>query len=132
MPFRLSVISQILIWCLVWMALSGSRDALIGNIRYIGLVIALSFIYHAVILAMVLLTVNNLRIPRGRRESILFMGGQKTLTLAILLQVSLFPDLGMALAFCVIHHFIHLLMDGYLVGYLQRGDVKQSSKKSVQ
>lgn len=132
MPFRLSVISQILIWCLVWMALSGSRDALIGNIRYIGLVIALSFIYHAVILAIVFLVVNNLGIPRGRRESIIFMGGQKTLTLAILLQVSLFPDLGMALAFCVIHHFIHLLMDGYLVGYLQRGNVKQSSKKSVQ
>lgn len=129
MPFRLSVISQILIWCLVWMALSGSREALMGNIRYIGLVIVLSFVYHSVILVMAFLLIKSFAIPRGRRESIIFMGGQKTLTLAILLQVSLFPELGMALAFCVIYHFVHLMMDGYLVGYLSTVPEKADTRK---
>jgi sodium/bile acid cotransporter 7 len=57
----------------------------------------------------------------GRRESILFMGGQKTLTLSIILQVSLFPQYGLALAVCVLHHIIHLMMDGYLVEKLKAG-----------
>jgi len=30
------------------------------------------------------------------------------------------PQYGLALAFCVFHHFIHLMMDGYLVGRLNR------------
>jgi hypothetical protein len=33
-----------------------------------------------------------------------------------MLQVTLFPQYGVALAFCVLHHFIHLMMDSYLVG----------------
>ena len=58
---------------------------------------------------------------RGRMESVLFMGGQKTLTLSIILQVSLFPEYGLALGFCVLHHIIHLMMDSWLVGKLQKG-----------
>ncbi len=119
LPLSLSVISQCLIWCLIWMALSGSREAIMDNIPHVGTVIILSAAFHGVILLIAFSLVKVLGIKRGKMESIIFMGGQKTLTLPILLQVTLFPQLGMALAVCVIYHFVHLMMDGYLVGYLQ-------------
>lgn len=119
LPVSLSTISQCLIWCLIWMALSGSRGAIMENLPHVGTVIILSVAFHGVILTIAFLMIRVLGIGRGKMESIIFMGGQKTLTLPILLQVTLFPKLGMALAVCVIYHFVHLTMDGYLVGYLQ-------------
>jgi sodium/bile acid cotransporter 7 len=59
------------------------------------------------------------RIGKGRRESLIFMGAQKTLPLSIILQVALFPQYGQALVFCVVHHIVHLMMDGYLVAKLK-------------
>jgi sodium/bile acid cotransporter 7 len=44
----------------------------------------------------------------------------KTLTLSIILQVSLFPQYGIVLGYCVLHHIIHMMMDGYLAGWLAR------------
>jgi sodium/bile acid cotransporter 7 len=48
------------------------------------------------------------------------MGAQKTLPLSILLQVSLFPQYPDALTVCVVHHLLHLMMDGALVHRLRR------------
>jgi sodium/bile acid cotransporter 7 len=50
------------------------------------------------------------------------MGGQKTLPLSIILQVSLFSQYGIALVVCVLHHIVHLAMDGYLVERLKSHD----------
>jgi hypothetical protein len=47
------------------------------------------------------------------------MGGQKTLPLSVILQVSLFPGFGLALVVCVTHHIVHLIMDAYLISYLK-------------
>lgn len=47
------------------------------------------------------------------------MGGQKTLPLSVILQMSLFPDYSIALLVCVVHHIVHLMMDGYLVERLK-------------
>ena len=55
----------------------------------------------------------------GRRESVVFMGSEKTLPLSVILQVALFPDYGLALAVCVLHHLLHLVMDAYLVERLK-------------
>jgi len=46
----------------------------------------------------------------------------------LILQVTLFPHLGLALAFCVIHHVIHLMMDGYVVGRLARARAPSSTR----
>jgi len=51
------------------------------------------------------------------------MGGQKTLVLSVILQVSLFPQYGLALVVCVVHHILHLVMDGYLVGRLRHRQI---------
>ena len=59
------------------------------------------------------------KIAKGKRESVIFMGGQKTLALSVILQVSLFPEFGLALVFCVVHHIVHLIMDAYLINHLK-------------
>jgi sodium/bile acid cotransporter 7 len=112
------VFNQFLIITIVWMALSEARDTVLSGREQILIILVLAFFFHAILLASGFLSTRLFHIPRGRMESILFMGSEKTLPLAVLLQVKLFPQYGLALVFCVFHHFIHLLMDGYLVGRL--------------
>jgi sodium/bile acid cotransporter 7 len=102
------------------MGLSDAKDTVLSDGAQVFIILVLAFFFHAILLAVGFLSICLFHIPRGRLESILFMGGQKTLPLSVLLQVKLFPQYGLALAFCVFHHFIHLIMDGYLVGRLNR------------
>jgi sodium/bile acid cotransporter 7 len=114
------VLNQCLILAIVWMGVSDARATVLSGGAQILIILVLSFVFHAVLLGAGFLAIRFFHIRKGRLESILFMGGQKTLPLSVLLQVKLFPQYGLALAFCVFHHFIHLMMDGYLVGRLNR------------
>jgi sodium/bile acid cotransporter 7 len=114
------VLNQCLILSIVWMGLSDAKETVLSGGAQVFIILILSFFFHALLLAAGFLAIRLFRIPKGRLESILFMGGQKTLPLSVLLQGKLFPQYGMALAFCVFHHFVHLTMDGYLVGRLNR------------
>jgi sodium/bile acid cotransporter 7 len=88
----------------------------------VGLIVAMVFVYHGLLLLAGWFFIRISRREKGRRESILFMGTQKTLPLSIILQVSLFPQYGIALVVCVLHHIVHLAMDGYLVERLKSHD----------
>ena len=99
--------------------MSQAKDAMVSGGASMGIIFLLAFGFHGVLLATAGVFVRCLKLDKGRRESVIFMGGQKTLPLSIILQVSLFPQYGLALVFCVLHHLIHLLMDGYLVGRLK-------------
>jgi sodium/bile acid cotransporter 7 len=114
------LLNQCLILAIVWMGVSDARATVLSGGSQVFVILVLSFVFHTVLLLAGFLAIRLFRIPRGRLESILFMGGQKTLPLSVLFQVKLFPQFGLALAFCVFHHFIHLMMDGYLVGRLNR------------
>ena len=118
---RLQTVNQLLVLMIVWMAMSQARDAIISNGAVVGIVFALVCIFHGGLLAVAGLSVVFFRMDSGRRESVIFMGCQKTLPLSVILQVSLFPQYGVALVVCVVHHMVHLLMDGYLVGKLKSG-----------
>ncbi len=122
----LQISNQIVILAIVWMAVSGSREAILGGKGAIVSICLLSAFFHAVLLAGAFGFARVFAIPPGRRESLIFMGGQKTLTLSIILQVSLFPRYGLALAVCVIHHLVHLMMDGYLAGQLGKSGNRTS------
>jgi len=111
----LQMLNQCFVLAIVWISLSQSRSDILGSISTLPWIAALAFCYHGVILATAGLLLWLFRIPAGRRESIVFTGGQKTLVLSVILHLSLFPTYGLALVFCVIHHIVHLLMDGYLV-----------------
>lgn len=116
---RMQTLNQCLVLAIVWMAMSQARDAIVHSGPSAGIVFLLVFCFHGILLAGAGFLTRLLKIGKGRRESVIFMGGQKTLPLSIILQVSLFPQYGLALVVCVLHHMIHLLMDGYLVGKLK-------------
>lgn len=116
----LQITCQCLIVVMVWIGVAGSRLTLISGAGDLGLILALTGGYHLILLAGAWGAVRALSLGPGRRESLIFMGAQKTLTLALILQVSLFPEYGQALVVIVVHHIVHLMMDGYLVGRLKR------------
>ena len=117
--YRLQMLNQFLVLAIVWMAMSQARDAIVSGGASVGIILLLVFSFHAILLVSAAIFIGCLKLGKGRRESVIFMGGQKTLPLSIILQVSLFPQYGLALVVCVLHHIVHLLMDGYLVGRIK-------------
>lgn len=115
-----SIINQSFILMIVWMALCGGRDAIVAGMGNLIHVLAMVFSYHLMLILCGLLGTKLARIPKNRRESVIMMGGQKTLPLSVILQVSLFPEYGLALVVCVSHHIIHLIMDAFLIKHLQK------------
>jgi len=114
------ILNQFLILAIVWMGVSDARAVLLGGGAQVFAIIVLAVFFHAILLAAGFLFIRLFHIPWGRMESVLLMGSQKTLPLSVLFQVKLFPQHGLALVFCVMHHIIHLMMDGYLAGRLKR------------
>lgn len=117
---KLQIINQLLVLGIVWMAFSQAREIIMESGKSVGIIFLLVFIFHGILLAIAWFLTRVFMVGKGRRESIIFMGCQKTLPLSIILQVSLFPQYGLALVVCVMHHMVHLLMDGYLVGKLKQ------------
>jgi sodium/bile acid cotransporter 7 len=116
---RIAIINQCLILLIVWIAASQTRAMLVSSGFTVALIVALVFVYHGLLLLCGGSLIRMAGRRKGERESVLFMGGQKTLPLSIILQMSLFPQYGIALLVCVLHHIVHLMMDGYLVGRLR-------------
>jgi len=114
------IINQCMVLAIVWIALSGAKTAVLDSRAQMVVVLILSFLFHGILLAAAFFFAWIGRLGPGRMESLIFMGGQKTLPLSVLIQMTLFPTYGLALAFCVVHHIIHLIMDSYLVGRLAR------------
>jgi sodium/bile acid cotransporter 7 len=115
----LQTLNQLLVLAIVWMAMSQARGAILTGGGSVGIIFLLVFSFHGILLVMAGIFTRLLKLGKGRRESVIFMGGQKTLPLSIILQVSLFPQFGLSLVVCVLHHMTHLLMDGYLVAKLK-------------
>ncbi|MBU1566836.1 MAG: bile acid:sodium symporter [Proteobacteria bacterium] len=114
-----TIANQVAVLVIVWMALCSGRVAIVAEMNTIIIVLAAVFGFHLVLVLMALGVTKVAGIPKGRRESIIFMGGQKTLPLSVILQVTLFPEYGVALVVCVVHHIVHLIMDAFLIGYLR-------------
>ena len=117
---RLSMASQILILIIVWIGVSQAKPVLMGAWLSTAQIAVLVFVFHLLMLAAGFGATRMLSMGRGRRESVIFMGAQKTLPLSIILQVNLFPEYGQALIVCVLHHLISLFVDGFLVGHMGR------------
>jgi sodium/bile acid cotransporter 7 len=112
-------VNQITILIVVWMAMCSGRAAIIAGLDTLGTVIVTVFFFHLVLVGTALVTTRMAGMKAGRRESVIFMGGQKTLALSVVLQLSIFPEYAIALVVCVIHHIVHLIMDAFLVSYLR-------------
>lgn len=113
---RVSMSNQLLILAIVWMGVAQAKPVLLGEWVAAGQIALLVLIFHLLMLATAFAATRLFSLGRGRMESVIFMGSQKTLPLSVILQVSLFPEYGLALIVCVLHHLISLFVDGYLVG----------------
>ncbi len=112
-------LNQCLVLAIVWMAMAQAKTVIINSAGLITGIFLVVFIFHAVLLACGYFFIKIFKFGKGSRESLIFMGGQKTLPLSLILQVTLFPQYGTAVVVCVLHHMVHLLMDGYLVGRMK-------------
>ncbi|MBI5016288.1 MAG: bile acid:sodium symporter [Deltaproteobacteria bacterium] len=116
LPAGIASINQCLVLAVVWIALSRSHATIRAASAAAAVSCALAFSFHAVLLLTAAGCAKAARLGPGRREVVWFMGGQKTLPIAVLVQTALFPTQGQALVFCVVHHIVHLATDAYLVG----------------
>jgi sodium/bile acid cotransporter 7 len=114
------VVNQGLILAILWMAFSEAKSTMMGGGKQLAIALLLSFVYHAILVAAAFGLSRIFKLGTGRRESVVFVGGQKTLPLSVLIQTTIFPQHGIALVFCVVHHLVHLMMDGYLVSWFRR------------
>jgi sodium/bile acid cotransporter 7 len=117
---KASMVNQLLVLTIVWMGLCQSRATILSGGSAIVPITVTVFSYHLALVLLAIAVTKFAGFKAGRRESIIIMGGQKTLPLSVILQVSLFPHYGLALVVCVLHHIIHLIMDAYLVEHLKK------------
>lgn len=117
---ELQIINQVLIVGIVFISLSGSRQTLIGNWHLFFVILVLAVIFHLLLLGACFVMIKWAGITKGRYESVVFMGAQKTLAIAAMIQVTYFSEFGTALLVCVVHHIVHLMMDGYLSARMQQ------------
>jgi sodium/bile acid cotransporter 7 len=117
---KLQLLNQVFVLSIVWTALSQSKHTILGAGRLFFVILFIVILFHGILLLFSFLFTKIFNIKKGQRESVIFMGGQKTLPLSVILQVTLFPQYGMALVVCVVHHIMHLIMDGYLVVKLKK------------
>ena len=110
----MGIINQCCVICIVFMSLSGVKEILISKSNSFFLIVPLVIAFHLCLLGFSCLVSRLLNIGKGKRESVIFMGSQKTLPLSVMLQMTYFPEYGTALLVCVVHHITHLMIDGYL------------------
>lgn len=117
-----SNINQCIILCIVYMSLSGAREVLIKRGADVFIILPLVVGFHLILLGIASGISRVLGIGKGRREAVIFMGSQKTLPLAVMLQITCFPQYGSALMVCVIHHITHLMIDGFWAARMAPGE----------
>ncbi|WP_457553806.1 bile acid:sodium symporter [Desulfobacula sp.] len=112
--FKLQLVNQWMIIGIVFIALSGAKQVILGSGHTFFTILVLVSGFHLILLGLSFLLIKFFGVRKGRYESIIFMGSQKTLALSVMIQVTYFNEFGTALLVCVLHHIVHLMIDGYL------------------
>ena len=110
----LQIINQFLVIGVVFISLAGAKDVLLSRGWVFFQVVLLAAGFHLLLLTSSFVLIKLSGIEKGRRESVMFMGSQKTLPLSVMIQVTYFSQFGTALLVLVVHHVLHLMIDGYL------------------
>lgn len=113
------LLNQWFVLSIIWMAMSQAKLVIVENSGNLPLIAGVVFLFHALLLAAAFFSTRVLKLKPGKRESVIFMGGQKTLPLAVIIQITFFPQYPVVLVVCVLHHAIHLLTDSYIAGRME-------------
>ncbi|MBU1342389.1 MAG: bile acid:sodium symporter [Proteobacteria bacterium] len=119
--FKLQKMNQCMIIGIVFISLAGAKQVLLDNGMTFFYIVVLVSGFHLMLLGGSFLLVKLFGVKKGRYESIVFMGSQKTLALSAMIQLTYFSEFGTALLVCVVHHIVHLMMDGYLSARMNNG-----------
>ena len=119
--FKLQVLNQWMIIGIIFVSLSGVKQVILGNSISFFYILVLVSVFHLMLLGCSFLLVIIFGVEKGSYESIVFMGSQKTLAISAMIQVTYFSEFGTALLVCVLHHIVHLMMDGYLSTKMNHG-----------
>lgn len=119
-------LNTFLVIVVVWLGVCGSRHTILQGLNLMPLLLALAVVFHGGLLVGGFFITRLLDLSVGRREAVIFMGGQKTLPLSVLIQTAVFPQYGEALIFCVAHHLVHLIMDGGVLSLLKNARLSAS------
>ncbi|MCP3956186.1 MAG: bile acid:sodium symporter, partial [Desulfobacterales bacterium] len=111
---KMQVLNQILVLAIVFMAASGAHDMFGSNFKQLLIVTLIVTVFHLILLIFSFYGTKIFKIGKGRYESVIFMGSQKTLPLSVIIQLTYFSEYSIALLVCVVHHFVHLMIDGYI------------------
>jgi solute carrier family 10 (sodium/bile acid cotransporter), member 7 len=112
--FKLQLLNQWMIIGIVFISLSGAKQVLLGSGNTFFIILVLVGVFHLMLLGSSFLLVKFFGVKKGCYESLIFMGSQKTLALSAMIQLTYFNEFGTALLVCVLHHIVHLMIDGYL------------------
>ncbi len=118
LPLKPSHLNRLLILVILFIGLSKGRSSILANGVQVVWAVGFSVVLHVLKAGGLWGCLARLGWGAGRRESVFFMGIQKTLPQAIWLQTAYFPEHGMALVFCVIYHITQLVIDSWWVGRL--------------
>lgn len=113
-------INQVFVVLIVFMAASKVKNVLDGSSDGFFRIVLYTAVFHLVLLSVSFALSKALRIRGSRNRSVIFMGSQKTLPLSVIVQMTYFPAFPTALLVCVVHHFVHLFIDGYLAVKLEK------------
>ncbi len=119
--FKLPLLNQWMIIAIVFISLSGTKQVILDSGLTFFYILVLVSGFHLMLLGFSFSLVRFFKVEKGRYESIIFMGSQKTLALSVMIQVTYFSEFGTALIVCVLHHIVHLMMDGYLSAKMNQG-----------
>jgi len=111
---KIQITNQIFVILMIFIAGSGTKKIFFEKNEIIFKVLCMVILFHILLLCCAFLLSYIFKIKKGKRESLIFMGSQKTLPLSVILQLTLFPEYKTALLVCVMHHIIHLIIDGYI------------------
>jgi sodium/bile acid cotransporter 7 len=112
----INTINLCLVGVIVWMGVAATRTTILENSASLWTVLIVVTLFHLLMIAVTFAAVGFFSLGRGRGESVIFMSIQKTLALSIAVQITVFPEFGLALVVCVMHHMVHLIIDSYIAG----------------
>lgn len=113
-------INQAFVVMIVFMAASKVKGVFDGAPDEFFMIAICTALFHLILLSASFAAAWLFKVRGRRNRSVIFMGSQKTLPLSVIIQMTYFPGYATALLVCVVHHFIHLFIDGYLAVKLEK------------
>ena len=128
-PVKPSVVSRLMILTIILVGLCAGRESILGGGARVGEAFVLTLALHLLLAGLLWATLRWLRWGPGQRESVFYMGIQKTLAQAIWLQATYFAPHGLALVVCLLYHVTQLVVDSWWVG-LMAGRARRGGAES--